>query len=78
MEHPLINNIKDLTLDQLQTNISELNKKLSFAARTGNASLVGQLQMALETFNNRYQEKLQDQYNKGNTGPDFSEKIDIS
>lgn len=78
MEHPLINNIKDLTLDQLQTKISELNKKLSFAARTGNASLVGQLQMALETFNNCYQEKLQEKYNKGNNGQDFSDKINIS
>jgi hypothetical protein len=78
MEHPLINNVKDLTLDQLQIKITELNKKLSFAARTGNASLVGQLQMALETFNNCYHEKLQEQYNKGNNGPDFLDKINIS
>ena len=78
MEHPLINNINDLTLDQLQTKISELNKKLNFAARSGNASLVGQLQMALETFNNCYKEKLQQEYNKTNKGSDYSDKIDIS
>jgi hypothetical protein len=78
MEHPLINDVNELTVDQLQSRISDLNKKLNFAARSGNASLVGQLQMALETFNNCYREKLQDQYNKGNNNPDFSEKIDIS
>jgi hypothetical protein len=78
MEHPLINNVNDLTIDQLQSKITELNKKLNFALRTGNASLVGQLQMALETFNNQYRAKLQEQYEKSNRGPDFSDRIDIS
>jgi hypothetical protein len=78
MEHPLINDVSDLTLDQLQTKISELNKKLNIAMRGGNAALAGQIRMALETFNNKYQEKMQDQYSKGKNGPDFSDKINIS
>lgn len=78
MEHPLINVDNDLTMDQLQTKISELNKKLNIAMRGGNAALVGQIRMALETFNNKYQEKLQEQYSKGNNGPDYSDKINIS
>ena len=78
MEHPLINDIGDLTLDQLQNKISELNKKLNIAMRGGNAALVGQVRMALETFNNKYQAKLQEQQNKGGDGPDFSDKINIS
>lgn len=78
MEHPLINVDNDLTIDQLQTKISELNKKLNIAMRGGNAALVGQIRMALETFNNKYQEKLQEQYSKGNNGPDYSDKINIS
>lgn len=78
MEHPLINDIGDLTLDQLQNKISELNKKLNIAMRGGNAALIGQIRMVLETFNNKYQIKLQEQQNKGGSGPDFSDKINIS
>lgn len=78
MEHPLINDIGDLTLDQLQTKINELNKKLNIAMRGGNAALIGQIRMVLETFNNKYQAKLQEQQNKGSAGPDFSDKINIS
>jgi hypothetical protein len=78
MDHPLINDIGDLTLDQLQNEISELNKKLNIAMRGGNAALIGQIRMVLDTFNNKYQAKLQEQQNKGNNGPDFSDKINIS
>ena len=79
MEHPLIGNIDNLTVDQLQTKISELQKKINFARRTGNAHLVSQIQMAIETYQNRYQAKLQasqDSQNKDN--PDHSDKINIS
>ncbi len=79
MEHPLINNIDNLTVDELQGKISELNKKLSFAHRSGNGQLANQIRMALETFRNKYQEKMQaiqDNQNKNN--PDFSDRIDIS
>jgi hypothetical protein len=79
MEHPLINNIDDLTPEQLQGRISELNKKLSIATKSGNGYLVTQLRMALETFNNKYQEKLRANWDKeSKSGPDFSDRIDIS
>ena len=58
MEHPLIGNVDDLTTEQLQEKITELTKKLSIALRTGNGHLCNQLRMALETFNNTYQERL--------------------
>lgn len=79
MEHPLINNIGELNIEQLQSRISDLNKKLSFAMRTGNAQLANQIRMALETFTVKYNQKVQEmnaQQLKG--GPDFSDKIDIS
>ena len=79
MEHPLITDIDNLTIDELQGKISELSKKLSFAQRIGNAQLADQIRMAIETFRNRYQQKMQaihDNQNKNN--PDFSDKIDIS
>lgn len=79
MEHPLIGNIDNLTIDQLQEKISELTKKLTIAHRSGNGHLTNQIRMALETFNNKYREKISDAYSKkGKDDPDFSDKIDIS
>ena len=77
MEHPLIPNLDALTIEELQSRISELNKKLSMAHRSGNAQLCNQIRMALENFNNKYQEKINTMYNSKN-GPDYSDRIDIS
>ena len=77
MEHPLVPNLDALTIEELQSRISELNKKLSMAHRSGNAQLCNQIRMALENFNNKYQEKINVSYNSKN-GPDYSDRIDIS
>ena len=74
MEHPLISNIDDLTTEDLGSKVTELNKKLSIAYRLGNHDLCNQLRMAIETYQNKYQEKLR----KSQTGTDFDGMIDIS
>ena len=61
MEHPLIGDISHLNSDELQTRITELGKKLSWARRN-NAYLASQLEMALETYNNQYRAKQQEIY----------------
>lgn len=80
MEHPLINNIDDLSIEDLQSRITDLNKKLNWASKSGNVQLCTQLQLALNTFSAKYREKQQAAYNaalnKG--GSDFSDKINIS
>ena len=73
MEHPLIPSLDDLSLEQLSDKISELNKKLAIAYRTGNAYLCDQIRMAIESYQTKYQEKL-----KGSSGTPFDEVIDIS
>lgn len=73
MEHPLIPSLDDLSLEQLSDKISELNKKLAIAYRTGNAHLCDQIRMAIESYQTKYQEKL-----KGSSGTPFDEVIDIS
>lgn len=79
MEHPLIPNIDHMTVEELQSKISDLNKKLSIAYKSGNAGLCNQIRMALESFNNKYQEKTRAAYeSKNNSGPDYSDRIDIS
>ena len=77
MEHPLISNLDDVTIEDLGKKISELSKKLAIAQRSGNGHLGNQLRMALETYQNRYQAVLNETYKKSG-GPDFSDKIDIS
>ena len=79
MEHPLISNIDDLTLEQLQERITELSRKVGMAHRMGNAQLRHQVQMALETYQNKYRERHQALWKKDDdAGTDFSDRIDIS
>jgi hypothetical protein len=78
MEHPLIADLDHLSVDELGAKISELNKKLGIASRTGNAHLCNQIRMALENYQNKYNEKMQEIYNrqlKNNNMPEG--KIDI-
>lgn len=73
MEHPLVPNLDDLTLEQLGEKISELNRKLMIAFNTGNAHLCNQIRMAIESYQTKYQEKL-----RGGNGTPYDEVIDIS
>lgn len=76
MEHPLIGDLNNLTLDELSTKVSDLNSKLSMAMRTGNGHLCNQIRMAIESYQVKYQEKLQESYKKSDV--DFGNKINIS
>lgn len=76
MEHPLLPDLSNLTLDQLQEKITELNRKLTIGMRSGNAGLCNQIRMALQSYQSAYQTKISEQYRKN--GPNFQDKIDIS
>ena len=78
MEHPLIGDISALTTEELATKISELNKKLGIAQRTGNGYLCNQVRMAIETYQNLYNQRLEEQYRRQSGDRDFSDKIDIA
>ena len=73
MEHPLIANLNDLTEEQLLEKVTELQRKLSIAYRTGNADLCNQIRMAIESFQTKYQDKIR-RDDKNN----FDEIINIS
>jgi len=49
MEHPFISSLSDKSVEELQTTISSLTSKLTFAYRTGNQPWVNQLTMAMES-----------------------------
>jgi len=78
MEHPLIGSLDEYSIEDLNSKISDLNKKLSIAASTGNAHLCNQLRMAIETFRNKYLEKVREDYEKKLTDAKIDTgKIDI-
>ena len=79
MEHPLIGDINDLTIDELSNKVSELSNKLNIAAGMGNAHLCDQIRMAIETYRNKYQDKLKESYKKQEETShiNFDDKIKI-
>lgn len=76
MEHPLIGNLDELTMDQLESKVNELNNKLAIAYRTGNGHLCEQIRMALESYKTKLFEKREEQYKKATEK--FDDKINIS
>jgi uncharacterized membrane protein (DUF106 family) len=80
MEHPAldVNTIKEeLTLEEIQGKVRELNERMSFAYRTQNQPLIDQLQMVYEVYTRAQLEKLNEMF--GSSGDDNqSEKIDIT
>jgi hypothetical protein len=77
MEHPLIGNLDELTVDELGKKVSDLNQKLTIAMRSGNGHLCNQLRMVIESYQNKYQEKVQSTYRKQIEDSNFNSKIDI-
>lgn len=73
MEHPFINDLTDKTNDEIQSTITGLTGKLSFAYSTGNQVLIHQLHMALESYKVEYQKRMQELMDKQN----LSSKIQI-
>jgi hypothetical protein len=49
--HPLTPNLRDLTDDDLQKKLAELNKRFTQAYRIGPFQIIPQLQMLIEDYN---------------------------
>lgn len=79
MEHPLIPNLDDLKIDELGAKLTELNKKLRIAQNTGNGHLCNQIRMAIESYQTKHSQRLQEMYQAANKdlGKNLDDKIDI-
>ena len=68
MEHPFLSSqsLADKSLEELQSKITDLNNKLSFAYRTGNRPLINQLHMVLESYRNQSSKKMDEMLDKQN------------
>lgn len=66
MEHPLINNLSDKSLEELQEIITSLTTKLNFAYRMQNSPMIQQIQMAIQSYRNEYNKKMDELIKKQN------------
>lgn len=64
MEHPFINDLSEQSMEELQDKITDLNKKLNFAYRTGNGALIHQIQMVIESYKNQHRKKMDELFEK--------------
>ena len=72
MQHPFIHDLSDKSLEDLQTTLTSLNSKLTFAYRTGNGALIHQLQMVIESYRQEYTKKMDDLIKKQNINTKIS------
>ena len=79
MEHPLIPNLDELKIDELGAKISELNNKLRIAQSMGNGHLCNQIRMAIESYQAKHSQRLQEIYQAANKdlGKNLDDKINI-
>ena len=68
MEHPFLSSssLRDKSLEELQSSINDLTTKLTFAYRTRNSALIGQIQMVMESYRNEYNRKMDEVFKKQN------------
>lgn len=68
MEHPFIDkaSLKELSVEQIQEKMLDLNNKITFAYRTGNQPLIDQLTMVIETYRNVFTTKMDELFEKQN------------
>jgi hypothetical protein len=58
MQHPFINDLSDKSLEDLQTSITDLMKKLNFAYSMQNGPMIHQISMVLESYKAEHNKKM--------------------
>lgn len=66
MQHPFISDLSNKSIEDLQTTITSLMGKLNFAYRTQNGPLISQLQMALVSYREEHNKKMDELVKKQN------------
>ena len=79
MEHPLIPNLDNLKIDELGAKITELNQKLRIAQNMGNGHLCNQIRMAIESYQTKHSQLVQEMYQAASKdlGKSLDDKINI-
>jgi hypothetical protein len=66
MQHPFITDLSNLSLEELQNKITDLNNKLNFAYRTGKGPMIHQINMVIESYRAEYGKKMDEMIKKQN------------
>ena len=74
IEHPFIGDLSSKKMEELQEIISSLNKKLAFAYRMQNSSMIQQMHMVIESYKNEYAKRM----NQLNEKQNIQDNIQIS
>lgn len=77
MPHPFIGDLSTKTLDDLLETITKLNKQQQYMFRLGKAEMVNQIGMAIASFQNEYNKRQKEMWDKKTQGG-LDKKIDIS
>lgn len=79
MNHPLTGNLRDFSDGDLQKKITELGKRLVFAHQTGNAQMIGQLEMLMEDYREESmrRDRMRMEKMQENNGKDWDDLIDV-
>ena len=79
MNHPLTGNLRDFSDSDLQKKITELGKRLVFAHQTGNAQMIGQLELLMEDYREESmrRDRVRMEKMQENNGKDWDDLIDV-
>ena len=66
MQHPFINDLSHLSIENLQDKITDLTSKLSFSSRMNNQTMNHQIMMVLDSYRTEYNKRMDDLYKKQN------------
>jgi hypothetical protein len=72
--HPFIDDLSKKTTEELQTAISGLYQKMTFANRMNNQYMANQIQMVINSYNNEFRKRMDEMYKKQN----IDQQINIS
>ena len=74
MSHPFISDLSEKSLEELQTTITQLMGKLTFAQRMQNRVMVNQLYMVIDSYKTEYNKRMDALLNKNNANSKISVK----
>jgi len=76
IEHPLVGDLSNLTIDELSDKINDLNKRMAYFARTGRYDAANQVQLILNSYRAKYNQRQRELFDE--TSSTIQGKIDIS
>lgn len=72
--HPFIDDLSKKSTEELQSAISGLYQKMTFANRTNNQYVANQIQMVINSYNVEFKKRMDEMYKKQN----IDQQINIS